>query len=100
MLETQINLEEKTALPERIRHVVVGGSSGRFHPPQLHRSSAHRAVSAAQMATGVWPWQAAVPESRPRHRHILYVSAELGAQAGSHPASELRNWALCQGRAL
>lgn len=44
--------------------------------------------------------RAAVPGSHPSHGDVLYDSAESGAQAGSHPASELRNQALCQGRAL
>lgn len=74
-------------LPENM----PGGGRGRLHTP----------VS--------FPAPPTVQPARNRPPHgerllscwdVLYISAELGAQARSHPASELGNWALRQGRAL
>lgn len=100
-LKPRSALEEKRPLPEEIsQDGGAGGGRGGQTPHPLSPPQRWLTAQLAQSAARGWPGQEAVPGSCWGHGNTLYISADLGAQAGSHPASELGNRVLRQGRAL
>lgn len=96
MLKPRSVLEKKRPLPQEI-------SQDRGRATPLISSSPSGGQQRSWGGTGCGMSVARVsgrPGSCWSRWNTLYISAELGAQAGSHPASELGNRAPCQGRAL
>lgn len=91
---------EKTSPRRNIPGRGGGGGRGGQTPHPLSPPQRWLTAQLAQSAARGWPGQEAVPGSCWGHGNTLYISADLGAQAGSHPASELGNRVLRQGRAL